>query len=134
MIKLQIIGHLGKDAEVKQISNRNVIQFSVAHSESWKDNQGVKQSRTTWVNCSYWTEKTGIAPYLKKGTQVYVEGQPEAQEWTGNDGKMNASLVCRVAKIELLGGQQQQSQQQQTSQPVSQPLENNIDNGDDLPF
>jgi single-strand DNA-binding protein len=72
MIKLQVIGNLGKDGVVNNVNGKNVINFSVAHTEKFKDAQGVQKDKTIWVECAYWTDRTGIAPYLKKGTQVYA--------------------------------------------------------------
>ena len=66
MIKLQVIGHLGKDAVVNTVNGRSVINFNMAHSEKYKDAQGVQKDRTIWVDCAYWTDRTAIAPYLKK--------------------------------------------------------------------
>lgn len=103
MIKVQAIGHLGKDATVNNVNGKSVINFSVAHTEKFKDAHGNTKEKTIWVECSYWTDKTAIAPYLKKGTQVYVEGQPEVREWESN-GKQGASLTCRVLSVQLLGG------------------------------
>jgi single-strand DNA-binding protein len=104
MIKLQIIGNLGKDCVVNTVNGKNVIHFNVAHTEKFKDNQGVNQEKTTWVECSYWTDKTAIAPYLTKGKQVFVEGSPEVRTFTRNDGTPGASLNLRVREVQLLGG------------------------------
>ena len=104
MIKLTAIGNLGRDGELKNINGKNVINFSVAHTEKFKDNTG--KEKTVWIDCSYWTDKTGIAPYLKKGTQVYVEGTPDIRTYQTQDGKSGASLTLRVASIQLLGGRQ----------------------------
>ena len=134
MVKASIIGHLGKDALVKEISGKMVINFSVAHTESFKNSEGVKIEKTIWVECAYWSEKTSIAPYLKKGTQVYVEGQPSADAYTNNEGKAVSSLRLRVSQIQLLSSnrnEQSQSQPQQKTQPV-QAVSN--DDPDDLPF
>ncbi|HTG57496.1 MAG TPA: single-stranded DNA-binding protein, partial [Niabella sp.] len=79
MIKMQVIGRLGKDCLVNNVNGRNVINFTVAHSERFKDSQGNQQEKTVWVDCAYWTERTAVAPYLVKGTQVFVEGQPEVR-------------------------------------------------------
>ncbi|MCR6719625.1 MAG: single-stranded DNA-binding protein [Chitinophagaceae bacterium] len=103
MIKLQVIGHLGKDCVVNTVNGKNVINFSVAHSERFKDSQGVQQERTTWVECAYWTDRTNIAPYLSKGTQVWVEGQPEVRTYQRNDGTPGFSLTMRVREVQLLG-------------------------------
>lgn len=104
MIKLQIIGNLGKDCVVNTVNGKNVINFTVAHTEKFKDSQGNNQERTTWVDCAYWTDRTGISPYLTKGKQVYVEGQPEIRTFTRQDGTSGASLSLRVRDIQLLGG------------------------------
>jgi single-strand DNA-binding protein len=104
MIKLQIIGNLGKDCIVKEINGKHVINFSVAHTERFKDAQGNQKERTTWVECAYWTDKTAIAPYLLKGTSVYAEGSPEADPYTNKEGQAAATLRMRVQNIQLLGG------------------------------
>jgi|JI10StandDraft_1071094.scaffolds.fasta_scaffold685884_2 single-strand DNA-binding protein len=103
MIKLQIIGNLGKDCIVKEINGKNVINFSVAHSERFKDAQGNQKEKTTWVECAYWTDRTAIAPYLTKGTTVYAEGTPEADPYTNKEGQAAATLRMRVLNIQLLG-------------------------------
>jgi len=104
MIKMQIIGNLGKDCVVNTVSGKNVINFTVAHTEKYKDSQGNQQEKTTWVDCAYWTDRTAIAQYLVKGKQVYVEGQPEARSFQRNDGTPGASLSLRVREVQLLGG------------------------------
>jgi single-strand DNA-binding protein len=103
MIKLQVIGNLGKDAIVNNVNGKNVINFNVAHTERYRDAQGNQKDRTTWVECAYWTERTGIAPYLKKGTQVYLEGTPDVRTYTTQDGRNGASLTVRILNIQLLG-------------------------------
>lgn len=126
MIKLQIIGHLGKDCTVNEVNGKNVINFTVAHSEKFKDGQGNLVDKTTWVSCSYWTDRTAIAPYLTKGQLIFAEGAPEAEAYTNKDGQQVAALRLRVFSIQLLGGktddnqgaggQQQQNQQSSGSQ------------------
>ena len=109
MIKLQIIGNLGKDALVNNVNGKNVINFTVAHTERYKDAQGIQKDKTIWVDCAYWTERTAVAPYLKKGTMVFVEGQPDVRTYTTQDGRNGASLVLRVAGVQLLGGKSNES-------------------------
>ncbi|MEO0065769.1 MAG: hypothetical protein RI983_1095 [Bacteroidota bacterium] len=103
MIKLTAIGNLGKDAMLNNVNGKNVINFTVAHTERYRDAQGNQKDKTTWVDCAYWTERTGIAPYLKKGTQVYVEGQPDVRTYTTKDGTNGATLTLRVSSVQLLG-------------------------------
>ena len=104
MIKLQVIGNLGKDCIVKEINGKNVINFSVAHSERYKDAQGNQKERTTWVECAYWTDRTTVSQYLTKGKTVYAEGTPEADAYTNKDGNVSATLRMRVQTVQLLGG------------------------------
>ena len=104
MIKMQIIGNLGKDCVVNTVNGKNVINFTVAHTEKYKDGQGNMQEKTTWVDCAYWTDRTAIAQYLTKGKQIYAEGQPEAKAFQRNDGTPGSSLVLRVREVQLLGG------------------------------
>src|ERR1043165_2052276 len=109
MIKLQIIGNLGKDCVVNTVNGKNVINFTVAHTEKYRDSQGNNQEKTTWVDCAYWTDRTALAPYLTKGKQVYVEGTPEARSFQRNDGTPGASLSLRVREIQLLGAKSDNS-------------------------
>jgi single-strand DNA-binding protein len=104
MIKMQVIGNLGKDCVVNTVNGKNVINFTVAHTEKYKDSQGVNQEKTTWVDCAYWTDRTALSPYLTKGKQVFVEGTPEVRSFTRQDGTGGASLSLRVREIQLLGG------------------------------
>lgn len=103
MIKMQVIGNLGKDCVVNQVNGKNVINFTVAHTEKYNDRSGNTQEKTTWVDCAYWTDRTAVAPYLLKGTQVFVEGSPEVRSFTRNDGTAGASLTLRVREVQLLG-------------------------------
>ena len=103
MIKMQVIGRLGKDCTVNTVNGKNVINFTVAHSEKYRDSSGNNQEKTTWVDCAYWTDRTAIAPYLQKGTQVFVEGSPEVRSFTRNDGTAGVSLSLRVREVQLLG-------------------------------
>jgi single-strand DNA-binding protein len=104
MIKLQIVGNLGKDCITKEINGKNVINFSVAHTERYKDAQGNQKERTTWVECAYWTDRTAVAQYLKKGKMVYAEGSPEADAYMNKDNQAAATLRMRVQNLQLLGG------------------------------
>ena len=146
MIKMQVIGNLGKDCVVNQVNGKNVINFTVAHTEKYKDSQGNNQEKTTWVDCAYWTDRTAVAPYLQKGTQVYVEGTPEVRTFTRNDGTNGATLTMRVREVQLLGRKGENNsgygggeaparqQQPQTSNVNPAGIEANAGVADDLPF
>lgn len=103
MIKLQIIGHLGGDCTQNEVNGKHVINFTVAHSEKFKDSKGDLVTRTTWVKCAYWTDRPAIAPYLLKGQLIYAEGTPEAEAFTNKENQPASSLKMRVRDIQLLG-------------------------------
>lgn len=142
MLKMQIIGHLGKDAVMHQHGTDNVLNFSVAHTDRFKDGNGVLVEKTTWIECSWWIDgRSTIGQYLKKGTLVWVEGIPTTRMWDAKDGKKACGLGVRIFQLQLLGGKREDNQgqpvaPQQTSQvdqggykPVDTP-----ENSDDLPF
>ena len=142
MIKLQVIGNLGKDCVTNTVNGKSVINFSVAHTEKFRDAQGNQKDKTIWVECAYWTDRTGIAPYLKKGTQVYAEGTPEVRTYPKNDGTTGVSLSLRVFTVQLLGsrtgsdsGGSEGYGSQQMAGSGSIPSPNDITAPiDDLPF
>ena len=137
MIKMQVIGNLGKDCLVNTVNGKNVINFTVAHTEKYRDSQGNNQEKTTWVDCAYWSDKTGIAPYLTKGKQVFVEGTPELRTYQKNDGTNGASLSLRVREVQLLGGKADgpstggYNQQGNSQVSVTNEVTESVD---DLPF
>jgi single-strand DNA-binding protein len=140
MIKLQIVGNLGKDCTVNEVNGKNVINFNVAHTEKYKDVQGNLKERTTWVNCAYWTERTAVAQYLKKGKQVYVEGVPDAEAYTNKENQPAATLRLRVRDLQLLGGNIEGGQNNNSRSDSSAPntagtVAASMEEGaDDLPF
>ena len=142
MIKMQVIGNLGKDCVVNTVNGKNVINFTVAHTEKYTDRQGVNQEKTTWIDCAYWTDRTAIAPYLQKGQQVFVEGRPEVKSYTKNDGTAGASLSLQVREVQLLGkkgdsnlgGQQSDSGSSTSNRQAATTPAGMDDVADDLPF
>lgn len=148
MLKMQIIGHLGRDAFVNNNGLETCINFSIAHTDKYKENGALKE-KTTWVSCSWWLDsQSAVIQYLKKGVQCWVEGFPEAKMWDGKDGKKACGLSIRVFSLQLLGGgsrtennTQQPSQQAPAtaSAPLTDqggyvPHDTGIGNDDDLPF
>jgi single-strand DNA-binding protein len=141
MIKIQIIGNLGKDCIVNTVNGKTVINFTVAHTEKYKDSAGTQQEKTTWVDCAYWTDRTAIAPYLTKGTQVYTEGTPEVRSYQRNDGTPGASLSMRVRDVQLLGRKGEGSSMGNANADVQMPSRQESpattpadEASDDLPF
>jgi single-strand DNA-binding protein len=149
MIKLQIIGHLGTDCTTNEVNGKTVINFPVAHSEKYKDAKGNLVDKTPWVKCAYWTDRTSIAQYLKKGQLIYAEGTPEAEGYLNKDNQNAASLKMRVFQIQLLGGKndnqggnsasnssyQTASQSSTSSNQSAQQAYSQVEEpADDLPF
>lgn len=131
MIKLQVIGHLGRDCTENDVNGNHVINFVVAHSSRYKDVE-----KTIWVDCAYWTDRIGIVPYLKKGASVYVEGTPDVRSYQTNDGRQAATLTLRVSNIQLLGSGNRTETNSGTSTPAPSTLAPNMEEeaDDDLPF
>jgi len=108
MLKINLIGRLGQDAQVNNVNGKSVINFSVADTEKYKNQQGEDVEKVNWTSCAYWTDKLNVANYLKKGTLVYVEGKPEAKIYTNNN--TNEKLPqqhCRVSFVQLLSSNKQ---------------------------
>jgi|SRR5215211_2893147 len=133
MLKTIAIGNLGKDCSVNNVNGKKVINFSVAHTEKYKDSQGENVEKTTWVDCSWWTESTKIVEYLKKGSQIYVEGFPSVKTFTRNDGSTGVAFSLRVLNVQLLGGSKS-GQQESSGNTEQQPAAANTGVEDDLPF
>jgi len=105
MKKISIIGNVTKDAEVRSFDGgRSVINFDVAVNERYKDKNGQKQERTSYVRCAMWREITTIAQYITKGTKLYVEGSPDADAYINKEGKAVGNLKINVREVEFLGG------------------------------
>lgn len=143
MNKHILTGTLGKDAEVKEFNNGNtVINFPVAHKETWKDKQGQKQERTTWHECEWFINNTSIAQYLKKGAKVLVEGTPYSRAYINQQNQAIGINVTRVNNLEITKFVETQNQQQNHPQqkagfaPAPEPYNGGQpeDDGDGLPY
>ena len=102
-----IIGNVGRDPELKYLpSGSAVCNFSVAVTTRWNDRQsGERRERTTWYNCSSFNKSAEILnQYVKKGSQIMIEGTVSARAYMGNDGEPRASLDIRVNNFQFLGG------------------------------
>jgi single-strand DNA-binding protein len=109
--KVTLIGRLGKDPEVRNFQNGGkVVNFSLATSERWKDRDGNPKEKTEWHNIAVMNEKLAdIAErYLRKGAQVYLEGQLQTRKWqdqSGNDRYSTEVVLPRFGgAITLIGG------------------------------
>lgn len=101
MIKIQLIGHLGKNAVLHEVNGKQVLNFSVAHNERFKNAQGVSQERTIWAECAMWAPNA-VGAYLLQGTYVYVEGVPFLDLYTSQQGAPACALKVRVTNVQLL--------------------------------
>ena len=121
MIKLEVIGNLGADAEVKVYNGNKFVSFRVAHTDKWVDRQtGVISTQTTWVSCSLNGDGGGLTPYLKKGTKVFVRGTPNFVTYSSpTTHKIETGVNLFVREIELCGGHQEQEQSNTT--PAQSP-------------
>ena len=97
-----ILGRLGKDPEARAMQNgERVVNLSVATDETWKDAQGQKQTRVEWHRVTIWNQALGkvAEQYLKKGSQVFLEGQIQTRKWTDNGGVEKFSTEIVVPKF-----------------------------------
>lgn len=107
MLKLFVIGRLGKDAEEKEINNNLVIDFPLVHVRKYRGRDTVSgnivnNDKVTWINCSYWVNAPKLLSYLKKGTQVYLEGTPDVSGYA-KGATIMGSLRLKVTTLELIG-------------------------------
>ncbi len=155
--KVILVGHLGQDPEVRYMpSGGAVTNLSVATTDSWTDkNSGQRQDRTEWHRVSMFNKLAEIAgEYLKKGSQVYIEGRLQTRKWQDNNGQDRYTTEIIANDMQMLGGrggdsggsasfggggqgrpqQQQQAQGQSQGQPQSAPMSGPDDFDDDIPF
>lgn len=131
MLKITAIVNLGNDAILNVVNGKQVINFNAAHTEKYKNQQGVETTKTQWISCSYWTDKTGIVPYLRKGTQIFLEGQPEIKTYTDKENKLQPQLTVRINQIQLLGSKPQEKTSDIQTPNIPESFSTNEDN---LPF
>ena len=142
--KVILIGRLGKDPETRLMPNGEAVcNFSVATSETWNDRNGQRQERTEWHNVTMYRRLAEIAgQYLKKSSQVYLEGKIQSRKYTDKNGVERTAYDIIVNEMKMLGGggndvQQAQSAQAETPTLPSRqaapaaPVE---DIDDDVPF
>ena len=121
--KAILIGRLGRDPEVRQMPNGEAVcNFSVATSETWKDQHGQKQERTEWHNITLYRRMAEVAgQYLKKGSQVYIEGRIQSRKYTGKDGIERTAYEIIGSEMKMLGGGNDSGQQNAQHTPPAPP-------------
>ena len=127
--KVILIGYLGRDPEVRYLPNGEpVCHFSIATSESWNDrNTGNKVERTEWHNITMYRRLAEIAgQWLKKGSQVYIEGRIQSRKYTDKNGVERTAYDIIANEMQMLGSRNDNSgyQQNAASQSSYQPQNN----------
>ncbi|MDJ6542818.1 single-stranded DNA-binding protein [Salmonella enterica] len=155
--KVMLIGHLGQDPDVRYLPNGNAVaMLSLATSDTWKDKQtGEQKERTEWHRVVIYGKLADIAgEYLRKGSQVYIEGELRTRKWTDQSGQERYTtevVVSMQGTMQMLGSRgnggngQQQGSQGQPQQPAGRSYsgtppkqhpanEPPMDFDDDIPF
>jgi single-strand DNA-binding protein len=144
--KVILVGNLGQDPEVKYMPNGNAVcNITVATSESWKDkNSGEMQERTEWHRVVFFRRLAEIAgEYLKKGSQVYLEGRLQTRKWQDQQGQDRYTTEIIADNMQMLGGGNRSGGSaefgggQSKGGSQSAPAPASMDNGytdEDIPF
>jgi single-strand DNA-binding protein len=147
--KAIIIGNLGKDPEVRYTaSGEAMCNITVATSETWKDKQtGEKKELTEWHRISFFGKLAEICgQYLKKGSQVYVEGSIRTRKWTDKEGQERYTTEIKGDQMTMLGSRQgmgapassggydNEPTDYSPAPPKNKPKPSFDDLGDDIPF
>lgn len=129
MLKAEIIGTIGADAEVKDFSGKKYVSLSVACNDYAKDQQGNRTETTTWVSVLWDGDGGRLLPYLKKGTKVFIRGNLKAKAYTDKQGAAQASININAFEVQLCGFKSDGNSNTTTSAPARQSTSN-----DGLPF
>ncbi len=145
--KVILVGRLGKDPETRYMTNGEAVtNVTLATSENWKDKNGEQQEKTAWHNLVFYRRLAEIAgEYLKKGSQIYVEGKIQTRKWQDKEGKDRYTTEIIVNEMQMLGSKTggagsfevvEKSAPASSSAPKSAPAaKGNFDNfDDDIPF
>lgn len=129
--KVQLIGNLGKDPELKYTSSGvAVCSFSMATAESWKDAEGNQQEKTEWHNIVAWRKLAEICgEWLKKGRRVYLEGRLQTRSWE-KDGTKHYMTEIVADQMIILDGAPKQAESGSPEKPIHEAPAKE----DDLPF
>lgn len=103
--KVILVGRLGRDPETRYTGGgQPVCNFSMATDETFKDRNGERQKRTEWHKIVVWGKQAEIAQqYLKKGSQIYLEGRIQSREWTDKEGQKRTSYEIVASNFRMLG-------------------------------
>lgn len=131
---MNIIGRVTKDAQVRTLSNnKQVVNFSVAINDSYRNKQGERVEQTTYFECAYWLSAK-VATILTQGTLVELTGRVSARAWTGSNGEPRAGLDFNTAQIKLHAGGKKADTAQSPPKEEKKPLKAKPIENDDVPF
>lgn len=139
--KVILIGNLGRDPEIRIVENgAKVASFSLATTDSYKNKEGQRVEQTEWHNIVFWRGPAEVAEkYLKKGSQVYIEGKLRTRNWEDKDGHKRYTTEIIGDTFTMLGKKDENNSHQETT-PASEPVSNGTPQisqespNDDLPF
>lgn len=132
MLQIEIIGNLGRDAEIKDFNGRKFIAFTIAHSEKYKDANGNDVEKTTWVSCLKPGE-SNVVNYLKKGTPVFVRGDLSVKLYMDSNHATHAGINCTVRELQFLPSRKTEAQPQAQQAQQGQPFPP-TDPNEELPY
>lgn len=116
MMKVELIGHLGADAEVQNVDGFSFATCRVADSSRWTDKDGVVHDNTRWVDVSI-TQYDKLLPYLKKGTLVFVRGNLDTRVYSSEkDRCYKCGLTIRSLEFQLLSANKREETDSQTTE------------------
>ena len=126
--KAIILGNAGQDPEIRYTKNGTAVcNFSIATNKSWKSQDGQKQEKTSWHRVTAWGKVAEIAgQYVKKGSQVYVEGELDYGSFTNKDGIEVPTFEIVIQSLQLLS--------RPDSKPAAKPKPADDDFSDEVPF
>ena len=130
MIKVEIIGNLGADAQLQEKNGNRFVSFRVANTDKWTDKStGQIIESTQWISCTLNGDGGALTPYLKKGSKVFVRGNAQFVIFSSaKTHQMEVGVNLFVREIELCGGQKENQQttyqpEQPPQQPAQQPAQ-----------
>lgn len=134
--KVQIIGHLGKEPEMRYTpSGKPVTTFSVAVSRSWNSADGERHSETEWFNVVAWGNLAEICKqYLTKGQQVYIEGRLQTRRWDDKEGVKHTSVEVVANEMMMLGDRKDHNSTQSSSESGTPENTPETNEEDEFPF
>jgi single-strand DNA-binding protein len=120
MLKVELIGNIGRDPEMSYTPNGvAVTKFSVASSE-YSKKDGEKQQDTTWVNCVCFNQQAETAnEYLHKGNKVFIRGKLQLRQYTTKDNRQGVSVECVVSEMEFLTPKDARERPYKNGKPLS---------------